>query len=223
MSENKNTEIRTRDTVYTVDDGVRLSGRAVCFNEVSEVLYDPKNHRYFREVIAPGAITQDLVDGSDIKLLVDHDRNRMLARRRNGGGSLSVEVREDGVWFGCDRPDTTLGHDMWELVRRGDYSQMSFAFTVEPADVTWDRSGEVPTRTVNRISGLYDLSIVQDPAYTQTSVDARSIDELAEKADEDKTLPEQPAPDTRDNADAEPKDGEKEFRLDALREEIDNL
>ena len=146
MSENKNTEIRTRDTVYTVDDGVRLSGRAVCFNEVSEVLYDPKNHRYFREVIAPGAITQDLVDGSDIKLLVDHDRNRMLARRRNGGGSLSVEVREDGVWFGCDRPDTTLGHDMWELVRRGDYSQMSFAFTVEPADVTWDRSGDVPTR-----------------------------------------------------------------------------
>ena len=222
MSENKNTEIRTRDTVYTVDDGVRLSGRAVCFNEVSEVLYDPKNHRYFREVIAPGAITQDLVDGSDIKLLVDHDRNRMLARRRNGGGSLSVEVREDGVWSGCDRPDTTLGHDMWELVRRGDYSQMSFAFTVEPADVTWDRSGDVPTRTVNRISGLYDLSIVQDPAYTQTSVDARSIDELAEKADEDKTLPEQPAPDTRDNAD-EPADGEKEFRLDALREEIDNL
>ena len=222
MSENKNTEIRTRDTVYTVDDGVRLSGRAVCFNEVSEVLYDPKNHRYFREVIAPGAITQDLVDGSDIKLLVDHDRNRMLARRRNGGGSLSVEVREDGVWFRCDRPDTTLGHDMWELVRRGDYSQMSFAFTVEPADVTWDRSGDVPTRTVNRISGLYDLSIVQDPAYTQTSVDARSIDELAEKADEDKTLPEQPAPDTRDN-DAEPADGEKEFRLDALREEIDKL
>lgn len=99
---------------------------------------------------------------------------------------------------------------------------MSFAFTVEPADVTWDRSGDVPTRTVNRISGLYDLSIVQDPAYTQTSVDARSIDELAEKADEDETLPEQPAPDTRDNAD-EPADGGKEFRLDALREEIDNL
>lgn len=218
MSKNKNTEIRTRDTVYTVDDGVRLSGRAVCFNEVSEVLYDPKNGKYFREVIAPSAITQDLVDGSDIKLLVDHDRNRMLARRRNGQGSLAVEVRDDGVWFGCDRPDTTLGHDMWELVRRGDYSQMSFAFTVDPSDVTWDRSGDVPTRTVNRISGLYDLSIVQDPAYTQTSVDARSIDELAEKEDTDKAIPEQPAPDIR-----EEQNTGKEFRLDALRDEIENL
>ena len=220
MSENKNTEIRTRDTAYTVDDGVRLSGRAVCFNEVSEVLYDPKNGRYFREVIAPGAISQDLVDGSDIKLLVDHDRNRMLARRRNGNGSLSVEVRDDGVWFGCDRPDTTLGHDMWELVRRGDYSQMSFAFTVDPSDVTWDRSGDVPTRTVNRISGLYDLSIVQDPAYTQTSVDARSIDELAEKDDADNDIPEQPAPDVRDDGKADEK---KEFRRDVLRDEIESL
>ncbi len=53
---------------------------------------------------------------------------------------------------------------------------MSFAFTVK--EQTWDRSGEIPYRTILKIDRLYDVSIVDVPAYEGTSVYARSLELL---------------------------------------------
>ena len=181
-----NKEIRIREVSFLTNEN-KLSGQAIVFNSVSNVLYDKENRKLFREVIAPEAINEALIASSDIKLVVDHSREKLLARSRNGKGSLRLSIREDGLYFECDCPNTTLGHDMYELIQRGDYSQMSFAFIdgKERGDITWDFSEEIPTRTVHRIAELLDISIVQSPAFEQTSVSARSIEEAKEEPKDD--------------------------------------
>lgn len=182
-----NMEVRSINIDYTEQEG-HLCGRAICFNEISEVLYDAEKHRFFREVIRPEAVTDELLANSDIRMLYNHNKDQILARNRKGTGTLKVERRDDGVWFDFEIPNTTLGHDTAELIKRGDISGCSFAFTDEGC--TWDFSDKnMPLRMVNHITGIWDLSCVVNPAYAQTSVTARSIEE-AEAASKPET-PEQ--------------------------------
>lgn len=104
----------------------------------------------------------------------------MLARRNRGQGSLNVELREDGVYFSFEIPNTSIGNDLKEMIRRGEVTTCSFAF-VDGDNIEWDFSNrEVPTRTVKSIRGLFDLSAVFDAAYSQTEISCRSIDEMVE-------------------------------------------
>lgn len=195
-------EVRSLTIDYLEQEG-HLSGRAICFNEISNVLYDPENRRFFREVIRPEAITEALIADSDIRMLFDHDKSRMLARNNRGKGSLKVELREDGVWFDFEIPNTTLGHDTAEMIRRQDVCGCSFAFRDE--DATWDFSDRsMPLRQVNHITGLYDLSIVVSPAYDQTSVSARSIEEAEAALRDTEAEPEAKSDETEINKTEEP-------------------
>ena len=172
-------EIRSLETQYQSKDNI-VEGIAIKFNSISNILYDKANKRYFREVIDSNAITQDLIDRSYIKFLFNHDTEKLLARRKNGEGSLNVELREDGVYFSFECPNTTIGNDLKEQIRRGDISTCSFACV--DGEVTWDLSNrEYPLRTVKSIRALYDLSAVYDAAYDSTEISTRSIEELMNK------------------------------------------
>lgn len=129
----------------------------------------------FVEIIAPGAF-DGVIERSDVKALLDHNPKRgILARSRNGQGSLKLEVDERGLKYSFDAPHTDLGDEVVEGLRRGDYSQSSFAFTV--ADEQWTKESDgTYLRTINKIGGLYDVSIVANPAYEATSVALRSLD-----------------------------------------------
>lgn len=130
----------------------------------------------FREVIMPGAF-KDAVKSDDVRALFNHDPNLLLGRT----ASQTLRVREDksGLRYDVDLPDTVTGRDVQTLIRRGDVSGSSFAFTVDEADEEWDdteiKNGKLPLRKVNRISTLYDVSPVTYPAYPTTSVSARSL------------------------------------------------
>lgn len=182
-------EIRTTDITYSLKDNGMIEGRAIVFNSMSNVLYDQEKKRFFREVINPESITQELIDNSDIKFLVNHNKEQMVARRKCGKGSLNVEKREDGVYFSFNKPNTSLGNDLYEMIQRGDMAACSFAFAGE--DVDWDFSDrEMPVRTVKNIRYLFDLSCVADPAYSETEINARSIEDLeAEYKAEIKEVP----------------------------------
>lgn len=129
----------------------------------------------FQEIIAPGAF-DGVIERSDVKALLDHNPSRgILARSRNGQGSLQLTVDERGLKYSFDAPHTNLGDEVVEGLKRGDYSQSSFAFTVEDESWTKEEDGTY-LRTINKIGGLYDVSIVANPAYTDTSVALRSLD-----------------------------------------------
>lgn len=142
----------------------------------------------FQEIIAPGAF-DGVIERSDVKCYLDHNAERgILARSRNGKGSLSLELDERGLKYSFDAPHTNLGDEVVEGLKRGDYSQSSFAFTVESESWTKEEDGSY-LRTINKIGNLYDVSIVANPAYTDTSVALRSLD--AFKAQEETQIPEE--------------------------------
>lgn len=129
----------------------------------------------FVEMIAPGAF-DGVIDRSDVKCYLDHNPEKgILARSRNGKGSLSLVVDERGLKYSFDAPHTNLGDEVVEGLKRGDYSQSSFAFTVDDEIWTKEEDGTY-LRTITKIGGLYDVSIVANPAYEGTSVALRSLD-----------------------------------------------
>lgn len=154
----------------------------------------------FQEIIAPGAF-DGVIERSDVKALLDHNAERgILARSRNGNGSLSLELDERGLKYSFDAPHTNLGDEVVEGLKRGDYSQSSFAFTVESESWTKEEDGSY-LRTINKIGNLYDVSIVANPAYTDTSVALRSLD--AFKAQEETQIPEEVKEDVKEETPVE--------------------
>ena len=131
----------------------------------------------FVEMIAPGAF-DGVIDRSDVKCYLDHNPEKgILARSRNGKGSLSLVIDEKGLQYSFDAPHTNLGDEVVEGLKRGDYSQSSFAFTVD--DEVWTKEADgTYLRTITKIGGLYDVSIVANPAYEGTSVALRSLDKF---------------------------------------------
>jgi uncharacterized protein len=150
-----------RDVEVRAEDGkMRLSGYAAVFNDSSVPLP-------FKESIAPGAFRKTLSETPDVRLLINHE-GLPLARTKNG--TLKLEEDERGLRFDADLADTQEGRDIYELVKRGDVDQMSFAFRVIRQKWNDDRSRRVLTE-VSLADG--DVSVVTYPAYPTTTVEAR--------------------------------------------------
>ena len=178
----KNIEIRSYggDAAPTID-GRTIEGYAVVFNERSEVMLDwsvEHGVRRFVEVIEPSAIDEALLSRSDIKATAEHNRERLLARYNKGKGTLALSLDEHGMKYRFEAPNTNDGNFAVEMIQRGDIGGWSFAFRVKEADTTWKKEGETWVRTIHKISGLYDVTITTDPAYSQTEVTVRSLEEM---------------------------------------------
>lgn len=171
---NKKYEIRMTEAAPVADDSRVIRGYAIVWDVESRVLADWNGE--FVEIIERGAVTPELIAQSDVRALFNHIDSHLLARSVNGEGTLKLFIDERGLAFEFEAPNTTVGNDVLELVRRGDLRGCSFAFTVDEADVTYYKQNDVRYRRVHKLSGLYDVSVVVTPAYTQTSVDARSFD-----------------------------------------------
>lgn len=128
----------------------------------------------FRELIRPEALTAELIANSDIMLNVDHDPSKVLARSKFGRGSLKLQITPRGLEFETEAPATQLGNDMLVMLERGDYSQCSFCFTIAESGEEWHQDVDGLKREIKSFDKLYDVSVVYDPAYDQTTVDARS-------------------------------------------------
>jgi HK97 family phage prohead protease len=152
----------------------KVAGTAIVFNSLSEDLGG------FREVILPTAITQELINRCDIVMLYNHDSDQgVLARSKNGKGSLKITLTSTGVDFEFNAKKTSLGDEVLESVRQGDLTACSFAFRIAEGGDSWIKNIDgTYTRTISNIELLKDLSIVVDPAYAATSVDTRGLDEL---------------------------------------------
>lgn len=167
-------------------DSRKVEGVAVVFDREADL-------GWFTEEIDPHAL--DRADLSDVVLNFNHDDSLLLAGTRNG--SLTLEVRSDGLYQSAEIIDTTQGEDVLKLVRSGLISQMSFSFVIADGGERWDNRNGKEHRTITDISRLYDVSLVTFPAYPQTWARSNN-DELAERhkallekrAEQDKRLKE---------------------------------
>lgn len=167
-----------------------IEGTAIVFNRESEPLYSDSNME-IREIISPDAVTEEMLRASDILMTLYHDNSRILARCKNGSGSLAWRRDDEGVHFSFDAPDTEDGRTALALVRSGDIDGCSFAFIVDEDDRTAvTRTVEIRdkrrviTYTVNRIEQVRDFTLTPRPAYGDTEVEAKQRDAAlsAEKA-----------------------------------------
>ena len=148
------------------DNKIVVEGYAIVFDE--ETLIGDEE-RGFIEVIDKNALANTNI--KDVPFKYNHnDTTLILARTRNG--SLSLEVDEKGLKIRAELIDTTSNRDIYKCIEAGLLDKMSFAFTVKSQ--SWDKSGKIPKRTITAIDRLFDVSVVDLPAYDQTSIQASS-------------------------------------------------
>lgn len=175
MRKDNNIEIRAiRSTPVVSPDSRTVEGYAVVFNSQSEDLG-------FYETINPAAITEEVLKRSDVFCLFNHDQDKVLARSKYGTGSLQLQLDEQGLKYTFTAPNTDLGDELLEYLRRGDIDSSSFAFTVstdEGSEVWTTGTDGRQYREILKIDELHDVSPVWNPAYTSTSVSQRTLDKL---------------------------------------------
>lgn len=179
---NEKKEIRTVECQLSVRESApdaqgesrTIVGTAIVFNAESEILDDWGKR--FREVIRPEACSMEFLNSQDIKLNLLHEREMSIARANKGVGNLHLSVDERGVNFEFEAPRCDLGNRALELIRAGVYSGCSFEFLPQDYDVT--ERGEDVLITHTKFRAITALTIGMDPAYKQTSVNARELYEL---------------------------------------------
>ena len=113
---------------------------------------------------------------NDTRLLVSHDQNRLpLAKSPK---TMDVWQDDAGMHFTARLANTSESRSVYESVKRGDMSGVSFGFTVSDGS-RYDV--ETRTRTITKIDKVLEFSVVNFPAYSETSVEARSQMQEAEK------------------------------------------
>ena len=164
-----NKEIRLADVRFEENEGkMILEGYAIVFEQ--ETLIGDEE-RGFKEVISRTALTDTFM--KDVPLKYNHmDSFLILARTKNK--SLVLSVDNIGLKVHAELIDTHSNEDVYKMVRSGLLDKMSFAFTVKKQ--SWDRSGKIPVRRIESIDRLYDVSVVDLPAYEGTSIYSRSLD-----------------------------------------------
>jgi len=133
-------------------------------------VYDSRSNNLggFYEFIERGAFTEELIANSDVRALINHDPNLILAR--NTSGTLNLTADERGLKYEFEMPETSYGKDLAISMKRGDITQSSFAFTVAEDDWSTDDEGN-NIRTIKKIDRLYDVSPVTYPAYNMAESD----------------------------------------------------
>ena len=173
-----------------------IEGTPIVFGVRSVNLTPWSDTRAVYEVLEKGCISPELLKRSDVILNLNHSNMvpDVLGRFRNtDNDTLQLTLNEDNMECRCDMPNTNNANDTLELMRRGDITGMSFAFSDDYQDsengVSYERTDEktedgkeVWLRHVKRITGLYDVSIVTHPAYEQTSVGTREASDEIDKA-----------------------------------------
>lgn len=177
MSEHQNVELRTFKVELRQADqeAPRIEGYAAKFNSFSEEMWG------FREIIEPGFFDDVLED--DTRALFNHDFNFVLGRSKSGTLNLAQDAQ--GLKVDILPPETDLVRDLvLTPMQRGDINQMSFAFTVKPDGDDWREENGQLIRILKKGGALhlYDVSVVTEPAYPETSAQVRAkVQELQQE------------------------------------------
>jgi len=164
-------ETRLADVVLHEDEGkMILEGYALVFNQ--ETLIGDETYGFIEE-ISPNALQETKM--KDVPMKYNHmDSFLIIARTKNQ--SLQLSVDHIGLKVRAELLDTSHNQDIYKMVRSGLLDKMSFAFTVD--EQVWNREGDIPKRTITKIERLYDVSVVDTPAYDATSIYARSLESM---------------------------------------------
>lgn len=162
--------VQLRASLLNTEEGKSLlkvlEGRAIVFDTPTPIFQDFDGTQYYEQIHRDALKGVDL---SNVVLKYNHSEHvPPLASTK--AGTLDLKVTSQGLEVTARMANTTQASDIHELVRTGHLDKMSFAFTV--ANDAYD--SKTKTRTIFKFDKMYDVSVVDFPAYEQTSVSARN-------------------------------------------------
>ena len=164
-----NFEIRAEEN----EKGKIITGRPIVYDSKTDL-------GLFDEIIERGALKN--TDLTDVRFLVNHDITKIplaRSRRNNGNSTMHLTVDDDGLGIRVtlDTENNSEARALYSAVQRGDISGMSFMFSVDGEQ--WeDLDTEHLTRHIQNISTVVEVSAVTFPAYSDTTINARSKEAL---------------------------------------------
>ena len=159
------------------EHGHFLAGTPIVYNEKT-------NLGWYDEIIDRGALNE--ADLRDVRFLVNHNTDMIpLARSRNNNvnSTMQLEVTDGGmnIRVDLDVENNAEAKSLYSAVERGDLDGMSFMFTVD-ADAWDDLESDHPTRHIERLGKVFEVSAVTFPAYEATTISARGLDDALDSA-----------------------------------------
>lgn len=185
-------EVKEKADIRTINNHIRatknianehvIEGKAIVFNQQSEYMG-------FYEIIKPEAV--EGIDWSNTLLLYDHSFSNILARV--DAKNLTINVKEDGVYFQATLNDSTLANDVYNDIKSGNVKGCSFGFNIAEGGDTWDFTADgTPLHIITKIENIPELSLTPIPAYTQTSASVvrhlNKLEEVRKMADKEKEI-----------------------------------
>lgn len=158
------------------DTGNTIQGHAAVFGQTTII------GGMWKETLARGAFDQ--TDFTDVLFDANHNLQAIpLARSRNNNANSTLQLQVDDQGLNTratlDTENNADAKALYSAVKRGDINGMSYIFTV--ADDEWtglDDDSTLPSRTINAVAKVYEVSAVSMPAYSGTDISARSSDAL---------------------------------------------
>lgn len=153
-------EVRLVEMRALENEEMTVEGYAAVFDSVTDL-------GWMKEVIDRHAF--DNADMSDIVMKYNHE-NSVLPMARTRGGSLRFEIDDHGLKIRAKLPNTSTNRDIYTLIKEEVLNKMSFAFTVKRQEYDYDTD----TRKILEFDKIFDVSVVDVPAYEQTEIYARN-------------------------------------------------
>lgn len=167
-------EVRLAEMRTLEDNDMTIEGYAVVYDSVTDLGWS-------KEVVDRNAFNN--CDMSDVCMKYNHlDNVLIMARTRNH--SLELINDEHGLKIRAKLIDTQNNKDIYKSIQAGLLDKMSFAFTVSSEDIDY----ETNTRRITGIDKLFDVSVVDVPAYDSTEIYARSKEQFEEQKEQYRKL-----------------------------------
>lgn len=164
-------ELRAAEDAEKTTGGGVVEGYASTFEEYDLMTFDWRDgtREIWREQITPDAFND--ADMTDVVFLRDH-AGQVYARTKNN--LIAIMPDERGLYTRTDLTKTTGAREMYEDIKAGNYTQMSFAFRVAKDGDKWEtiREGNdvIYKRTITAIDKVFDISAVAFPANPTTDI-----------------------------------------------------
>ena len=151
-----------------------ITGRPIVYNSRADL-------GWFDEVIEPGALNE--TDLTDVRFLVNHDTKMIplaRSRRNNGNSTMMMSVDNQGLnldYVSLDTENNATARALYSAIERDDLSGMSFMMTIDGE--RWENlESDHPTRYIEKIGAVFEVSACTWPAYDSTEINARSKEAL---------------------------------------------
>lgn len=166
-------EYRAMTMAAVDEEGYKVRGYATTFDD-PYVLYEDKD-MVIREIIDHDALKD--ADMSDVIMQYDHE-GRVYARTSNN--TLTVTPDAHGLGMEADLGGTDLGRGLFQEIKGGYTTKMSWGFTVNRDRDEWTSETApdgraLETRTIKSVRKVYDVSAVSLPANDATEISARNL------------------------------------------------